>query len=135
MLRDGDVVEGNYRLGARLSATAGAEVYAVTHVRFDGVRLVMKVAASDHAHDFDRDTNALTSLTSPCIAHVYDRGKLTDGRLFRVVERLDGPTLREALADDTFDDDRTMQLVVASRRSSTKPRRTGSARATCRSTT
>ena len=113
MLRDGDVVEGNYRVGVRLSATDRAEVYAVSHVRFEGVRLAMKVAANDRAHDFDRDTNALASLTSPCIAHVYDRGKLADGRLFRVVEQLDGPPLREALGTGTFDDARTMTLVVA----------------------
>ena len=112
MLRDGDVVEGNYRIGERLSASDRAEIYAVSHLRFEGVRLVMKVAARDRAHDFDRDTNALASLASWSIAHVHDRGKLRDGRLFRVVERLAGPTLREALAEARFDDERALAIAV-----------------------
>lgn len=112
MLRDGDVIEGNYRIGESLSVTGRAEIYAVTHVRFEGLRLVMKVAAHDRAHDFERDTDALANLTSWSVAHVHDRGKLRDGRPFRVVERLAGPTLREALARARFDEERALALAV-----------------------
>jgi hypothetical protein len=109
----GEVVEEVYRIDSVLSESDRAHVYGVTHARFPEVPLAMKVAAPNRALDFDRDTSALASLTGPCFTRVVDRAKLPDGRYYRVMERLAGPSLRAALASSAFDEDRAMELLVA----------------------
>jgi hypothetical protein len=112
-LRPGHEVDGTYRVDAVLSETDRAHVYVVTHLRFPEVPLVLKVASLARSPDFEQDTTALASLTTPCVARVCDRGRLPDGRLYRVTQRLAGPTLREALDEDPFPDDRAMELLIA----------------------
>ena len=113
VLGEGDVVDGTYRVESMLSESERARVFVVTHVRFPEVPLVLKVATLAQTLDFERDTTALASLTGTSVARMFDRGKLPDGRLYRVVQRLAGPTLREALATSTFPPERAMKLVVA----------------------
>jgi serine/threonine protein kinase len=110
---NGHVIEGSYRVESVLSETERASVYVVTHVRFPEVPLVLKVAAVSRSLDFERDTAALSTLTTPCVARIRDRGKLPDGRPYRVMQRLVGPTLREALETANFTDARAMEILVA----------------------
>jgi len=116
---NGYVIDATYRVESVISDTDRAQVYVVTHLRFPETPLVLKVAALARTEDFERDTSALTLLTSPNVARVCDRGKLADGRAYRVVARLAGPTLREALLTTTspggraFDDTRAMDLVFS----------------------
>ena len=109
----GDVIEEVYRVDAVLSETPRAHVYGVTHTRFPDVKLALKVAAPKLALDFDRDTSALGSLGGPCFVRVVDRGQLPDGRMYRVMERLGGPSLRAALATGPFAEQRAMDILVA----------------------
>src|SRR5688572_870475 len=102
-----------YRVDAVLSETERAQVYGVTHRNFPDVPLALKVSAHARSHDFERDTHALASLTTDCIARLCDQGTLPDGRPFRVSERLAGPTLRQALSSSVFPAERAMSIVVA----------------------
>jgi hypothetical protein len=112
-LAPGHVVDATYRVESVLAESDRALVYVVSHVRFPEVPLVMKVAPVARAADFERDTAALANLSSPNIIRLRDHYRLPDGRPYRVVERLAGPTLREALMSSTFNEDRTMEIMVA----------------------
>lgn len=83
------------------------------HLRYPDVPVVVRVASAALAADFERDTVGLASITSPCVARVYDAGWLPDGRPYRVAERLAGPTQRQALSQSTFSERRAIELVVA----------------------
>src|SRR4051812_13774741 len=102
----GSVIDGRYRIEAVLSTSEHAHVYVTTHIRFPEVPLAMKVASLARRSDFERDTAALSTLSTPFVSRVCDRGLLGDGRPWRVVERLVGPTLRETITTSTFDEAR-----------------------------
>lgn len=108
----GSLVDTTYRVESLLSESERAHVYAVTHTRFDGLPLVLKVVPVERKADFERDSQALASLTSPAFAAIVDRGLLPDGRPFRVVRRFEGPSLREAMEKAAFDDDRASEIMV-----------------------
>src|SRR6476646_10672365 len=108
-LPPGHFVDAAYRVDSVLAESDRALVYVVSHVRFPEVPLVMKVASLARAADFERDTAALANLSSPNVVRLRDHYQLPDGRPYRVVERLGGPTLREALMTAVFNEDRTME--------------------------
>jgi len=112
-LATGFVIDGAYRVESLVARSPRADVYAVTHLRFPDVSLVLKVVPLRLSADFERDTTALASATTPSVARVVDRGKLEDGRLYRVARRLSGPMLRDALARSPFSASRAMEIVVA----------------------
>ncbi len=109
-LTKGQVVNGTYRIEGVLTRGPRADVYAVTHLRFDEVSLVLKVANPECRADFEADTSALGILTSSSLAHMVDRGTLPDGRPYRAVMRLKGPTLVEALAKLSLGEDRITEI-------------------------
>jgi hypothetical protein len=112
LLPTGHVIDGTYRIESALSATDRASVYIVSHARFPDVPLVLKIPAPTRTVDFERDTVTLSSVTSPCVARLCDRGTLPDGQPYRVALRLAGPTLREALQTGSFPDERMLELLV-----------------------
>lgn len=112
-LVQGQIINGTYRVDGVITRGPRADVYAVTHTRFSEVPLVLKVSDPDCRADFEADTAALGILTSPCVAHMVDRGSLPDGRPYRVVMKLKGPTLVEALANLTFLDARITDLCLS----------------------
>ncbi|MFO0742882.1 MAG: serine/threonine-protein kinase [Labilithrix sp.] len=111
-LEVGSLVDGTYRIEALLSESVRAHVYAVQHTRFLDMPLVLKIVPVERTSDFERDSQALASLTSPAFAAIVDRGALPDGRPFRIVRRFEGPSLREAMTKAAFDDDRASELMV-----------------------
>jgi serine/threonine protein kinase len=108
----GSLVDATYRIDSLLSETERAHVYRVRHTRFSDMPLVLKVVPLERSADFERDSQALASLTSPAFAAIVDRGALPDGRPFRIVRCFEGPSLAEAMAKAAFDDDRASELMV-----------------------
>lgn len=108
----GSLVDSTYRIELLISESERAHVYKVKHTRFTGMPLVLKVVPLDRAADFERDTQALASLTSPAFAAIVDRGVLPDGRPFRIARCFEGPSLAEAMQSAAFDDDRSSELMV-----------------------
>lgn len=107
------MIDATYRVQSLISESDRAHVYVVSHVRFPEMPLVLKVSALERQADFDRNTAALATVTSPCVTRVVDRGRLPDGRPYRVVERLAGPTLRQALMTGSFTPSRAKEILVA----------------------
>ncbi|HWA56783.1 MAG TPA: TolC family protein, partial [Gemmatimonadales bacterium] len=92
---------GSYRLEERLSAGGMGEVYRASHrmlARPAAIKLIRPEAMGgqgpDHAlvmrERFRREAEAVASLRSPHTVNLYDFGVAQDGRLFLVMELLDG---------------------------------------------
>jgi serine/threonine-protein kinase len=105
--RDAQVVEelGSYRLVGRLGEGGMGEVWSATHrmlARSAAIKLVRpETVAGVSARQSDaffkrfrREANAIASLQSPHTVYLYDFGVSADGRLYYVMELLDGISLQ-----------------------------------------
>ncbi|MBE2249413.1 MAG: protein kinase [Myxococcus sp.] len=94
----GDVVEGRYRVTARLAAGGMGEVYKVEHIEL-GKPLAMKVmlpglnADQEFINRFKIEAVAASRIGHPNIIDISDFGRTGEGRFFFVMEFLDGVTL------------------------------------------
>lgn len=110
----GHLIDSTYRVEELISATDRAHVYGVRHLRFGDMPLVLKIVPLERRADFERDTQALASLTANAFSSIVDRGVFPDdGRPFRITTRLAGPSLEDALKTATFDDDRASEILGA----------------------
>jgi hypothetical protein len=92
-----------YQLGARLGGGASGETYAA-HDRTREAACVVKIFAAGGAarREALAEFRGLETLAHPSIVRVRDVGRLEDGRLFLVTDRVAGPGIDSiaALADD-----------------------------------
>ncbi|MDP3501292.1 MAG: protein kinase [Myxococcales bacterium] len=94
----GDVIEGRYRVTARIAAGGMGEVYKVEHVEL-GKPLAMKVmlpglnADQEFINRFKIEAVAASRIGHQNIIDISDFGRTGDGRFFFVMEFLDGMTL------------------------------------------
>jgi serine/threonine protein kinase len=94
-----------------------AEVYLAQ--RADGMlkrNVVMKVVRA-HLQEKDRlrfigEMQAQESLSHPNIAQIFDAGQLEDGRLFMIIEYVEGQSLREMLVDQNSGDPNPVALPL-----------------------
>src|SRR3954470_3452090 len=92
-----------YRLGDRLHAGSTGDVYEAEHPWLPG-RYAIKILhpalteAADAVERFREEVSAGAALRHPNIAQVIEVGTVPDGRLFVVMELLQGRTLTERLA-------------------------------------
>jgi serine/threonine-protein kinase len=93
-----------YRIRREIGRGASSVVYEAVHVEL-GRRVAIKVLDADHtcSRDFSlrfrREARALSRLHHPGLVRVFDFGQAADGRLFCVMELLDGRTLRQELEE------------------------------------
>jgi serine/threonine-protein kinase len=99
MPADPDTLPGtSYRLGRKIGEGASGEVFEAEHNEL-GRKYAIKVlsqahaAASDAVDRFRREARAIASLSHPNLVRLHDFGKSLDGRVFLVMELLDGKTL------------------------------------------
>jgi serine/threonine-protein kinase len=99
MNQDPSVLAGtSYRLGKKIGEGSSGEVYEAEHTEL-ARRYAVKVLSSAHAaaHDsverFRREARAIASLSHPNLVRLHDFGKSLDGRVFLVMELLEGQTL------------------------------------------
>jgi tRNA A-37 threonylcarbamoyl transferase component Bud32 len=95
----GTLLAEGYVVDRLLGAGAHGTVVAVTRSR-DGARLALKILdprAGDERR-LEREARVLARLDHPAIVRVHDTGRLSDGRLYVALERLEGPTLGAAIA-------------------------------------
>lgn len=98
---DRPAVIGDYRLGARLGGGPTSAVYAAEH-QTSGRRVALKLIAADLKDEpetrerFLREARVTAALSHPNIVRVIDAGT-DEGRLFIVMERLEGLPLAEFL--------------------------------------
>jgi serine/threonine protein kinase len=94
-----------------------AEVYLAQ--RADGMlkrSVVMKIVRA-HPQEKDRmrfigEMQAQESLNHPNIAQIFDAGQLEDGRLFMIIEYVEGQSLRDMLIDSTAGDTNSIALPL-----------------------
>jgi len=95
---------GPYEILALLGSGGMGEVYRALDVRLHR-EVAIKVLPDNLGGDrerFQREVRAASSLTNPHICAVYDVGE-ADGRLFLVMELVEGPTLREYARERSLD--------------------------------
>ncbi len=102
-MKEGDLVDGRYRLEGLLGRGGMATVHAATDERL-GRRVALKqLASSDEglrgAERFASETRLLAALAHPGIVRLYDGG-VSDGTPWLVMELVDGRGLDQVLADD-----------------------------------
>lgn len=100
----GRLLDGRYRIGARVARGGMASVYEATDVRLDRVVAVKVMhpgmgdgsADDDFAQRFVREARAAARLSHPHVVGVFDQG--TDGHdVFLVMEFVPGHTLRDVI--------------------------------------
>ncbi len=89
---------GQYRLGKRLGAGGMGEVYLAEHLllrRPCAVKLIRPEQAGDPTtlHRFEREVQAMATLTHPNTVEIYDYGHADDGTFYYVMEYLPGQNL------------------------------------------
>ncbi len=100
----GRVLDGRYRVGARIARGGMATVYEATDLRLDRV-CALKIMHSglgddeDFAARFVREARAAARLSHPHVVAVFDQGD-DDGTLFLAMENIPGHTLRDVIRQD-----------------------------------
>jgi eukaryotic-like serine/threonine-protein kinase len=102
-LQVGQLLDGRYRVDARLARGGMATVYLGTDTRLERT-VALKIAHAELAHDADfvrrfiGEARSVARLSSPNVVAVYDQG--ADGDiLFLAMEYVAGRTLRELLTE------------------------------------
>src|SRR5512139_2414626 len=97
----GTLVEGRYRVRARIARGGMATVYTATDERLERT-VAIKIIHPAHAQDvaflerFADEAKAIARLAHPNVVAVYDQGT-HDGLAFLVMEYVRGSTLRDVL--------------------------------------
>lgn len=96
----GQALSGKYRVLARLGTGGFGAVYSAQNLSL-GTEVAIKVArnAGDDARPM-REAQIAAGLQSPYSVRVYDVGRLDDGALYIVMERLHGRSLRQFLEQE-----------------------------------
>lgn len=98
----GEVLDGRYRIEAKLATGGMGEVYRATHVhigRVSAIKVIGRDQAShpDSASRFRREALHASRITHPNVCALYDFGVTPTGRLYLAMEYIEGVTLRQAL--------------------------------------
>jgi serine/threonine-protein kinase len=97
--RDGDVLDGKYKILRKLGEGGMGAVYAGEHVRLGKPIAIKVLHAGASAHNetatrFEREAQAASRIGSDHIVEVFDIGTTPSGERFMVMEYLDGEPLR-----------------------------------------
>jgi serine/threonine-protein kinase len=94
-----------YLLRREIGRGASSVVYEAEHLDL-GRRVALKLLDAEHTHSrefsarFRREARALSRLQHPGLVRVHEFGQADDGRMFCVMELLEGRTLRALLEQD-----------------------------------
>jgi tRNA A-37 threonylcarbamoyl transferase component Bud32 len=106
---------GDYVVETFLGTGAMGEVYAGRHPVI-GKRVAIKVlrrdaGSSEAAERLVREARATSQIDHPNVIDIFALGRLADGRLYLVMDLVDGRSLRQLLADGPVAPDRALAIV------------------------
>lgn len=98
----GEVLDGRYRIEAKLATGGMGEVYRATHVHIGRVSAIKVIGRDqalhpDSASRFRREALHASRIAHPNVCALYDFGVTPTGRLYLAMEYIEGVTLRQAL--------------------------------------
>ncbi|WP_051552232.1 Stk1 family PASTA domain-containing Ser/Thr kinase [Nocardioides sp. URHA0020] len=101
----GRLLDGRYRIGARIARGGMASVYEATDLRLDrtvAVKVMHPGLGDDNefAERFVREARAAARLSHPHVVAVYDQGD-DDGTVFLAMELIPGHTLRDVIRKES----------------------------------
>ncbi|MBL9019251.1 MAG: serine/threonine protein kinase [Myxococcales bacterium] len=107
---------GEYVVERFLGAGAMGEVYAGAQPVI-GKKVAIKVlkpevaASKDGAERFKREARAVNQIDHPNVIDIFSLGRLDDGRLYLVMDLVEGKSLRKLLADGPLDVERALDIL------------------------
>ena len=107
---------GEYLIDRFLGAGAMGEVYAGSQPVI-GKKVAIKVlkpevaASKDGAERFKREARAVNQIDHPNVIDIFSLGRLDDGRLYLVMDLVEGKSLRKALADGPLEVDTALDVL------------------------
>lgn len=109
----GTVIEGRYRLVRELGRGGNGQVWEARDESVFGRAVAIKILrAGALGRGFDTELKALALLDHTSIAIPKDSGFLEDGRRFLVIEYVNGPSLRDLLAQGPLEPMRACQILA-----------------------
>jgi len=108
---------GEYLVEGFLGAGAMGEVYAGRHPVI-GKRVAIKVlrrdaAGTEAAERLVREARATSQIDHPNVIDIFALGRLDDGRLYLVMDLVDGRSLRDTLRDGPMAPDEALAILDA----------------------
>lgn len=103
-IREGDVLDGRYRIGPLIARGGMSSVHRATDLRL-GRDVAAKVMDPRFVDDesfrvrFEREARAVARMADESLVNVYDQGHDPAGHVFLIMELVDGGTLRELLRE------------------------------------
>lgn len=110
------VAAGEYVVERFLGAGAMGEVYAGKHPKI-GKKVAIKVLkpsladSAEAAERFTREAKVVNQIDHPNVIDVFAFGSLADGRLYLVMDLVEGETLRAAVADGPMDVTKALDVL------------------------
>lgn len=115
----GRTIDGRYELEAELGRGATGIVYRAkqrsVHDRVVALKLIepMLLGNPTSVKRFENESKAIAGLRHPSTIKLYDVGRDEDGRLFIVMELVEGPSLQDALTDGPLSLQRALRILIA----------------------
>ena len=117
-LPPGTTIDGRYEIESELQHGGMSRVYVALDTRMNNDHVVVKVLSSDLVQDsyarkhFDQEVEALLRLKHGGVVRATDRGDLTDGRPYIVMDFVDGESLRPQIKNEGMDFKRAASLLI-----------------------
>jgi tRNA A-37 threonylcarbamoyl transferase component Bud32 len=111
-------IAGEYVVERFLGAGAMGEVYAGRHPVI-GKKVAIKVlrhelaSSAEAAERFIREARAVNQIDHPNVIDVFAFGRLDDGRLYLVMDLVEGQSVRKALGDGPLDVETALGILAA----------------------
>jgi serine/threonine protein kinase len=110
------IIDGRYRIVAKLGEGGMGEVYAAEHIHIDkrvAIKLLRReiLTHPEAVTRFRQEARSASSIGHENIIAIEDFGQLPDGRIYLCMELLDGKPLNDLL-DEPLQPDRVLNILI-----------------------